>query len=153
MPDIKQILNDEIRRLARKEVIALEKELKSQLVDLRKTVAAQNRKIKTLEKALAGLLPIEPIASQTENMPEDAEKSVRVTPERITKWRQQLGMKQAQYAALLDVSPLSVSNWESGKTIPREAQKRRIAALRDMGKREIAKLCQAKGIKYGKAAE
>ena len=153
MANIQQLLNDEIRRLARKEVIALEKDLKSQLVELRKTVAEQNRKIKALEKALAALLPPEPIASQIENTPEEAEKSVRVTPERITKWRQQLGLKRAQYAALLDVSPLSISHWESGKTTPREAQKRRIAALRDMGKREITKLCQAKGIKFSKAAE
>ncbi len=146
MANIQQLLNDEIRRLARKEVIALEKELKAQLVELRRTVAEQNKRIKTLEKAALTAAPEVP-AAPAEAVVEDEVKSVRVTPERITKWRMQLGLKRAQYARLLDVSPLSVAHWENGDTVPREAQKRRIAELRDLGKRELRKLCEEKGIK------
>ena len=146
MANIQQLLNDEIRRLARKEVIALEKELKSQLIELRRTVAEQNKRIKALEKAATAAVPA--VSAETaEVIAEDEVKSVRVTPERITKWRMQLGLKRAQYARLLDVSPLSVAHWENGDTVPREAQKRRIAELRDLGKRELRKLCEEKGIK------
>ena len=146
MANIQQLLNDEIRRLARKEVIALEKELKAQLVELRRTVAEQNKRIKALEKAATAAVPAGS-AETAEVIAEDEVKSVRVTPERITKWRMQLGLKRAQYARLLDVSPLSVAHWENGDTVPREAQKRRIAELRDLGKRELRKLCEEKGIK------
>ena len=146
MANIQQLLNDEIRRLARKEVIALEKELKSQLIELRRTVAEQNKRIKALEKAALATAAEAP-AETAEVIAEDEVKSVRVTPERITKWRMQLGLKRAQYARLLDVSPLSVAHWENGDTVPREAQKRRIAELRDLGKRELRKLCEEKGIK------
>ncbi len=146
MANIQQLLNDEIRRLARKEVIALEKELKAQLVELRRTVAEQNKRIKAWEKAALSATPEVPAVEQ-EIVADDEVKSVRVTPERITKWRMQLGLKRAQYARLLDVSPLSVAHWESGDTVPREAQKRRIAELRDLGKRELRKLCEEKGVK------
>jgi len=147
MANIQQLLNDEIRRLARKEVIAVEKELKSQLVELRKTVAEQNRRIKALEKAATAAAPV-----AVENIEEeDSLKSVRVTPERITQWRSKLGLKRAQYARLLDVSPLSVTHWENGTTVPREAQKRLIAKYRDMGLRELRKICEEKNIKLRKA--
>lgn len=149
MANIQQILNDEIRRLARKEVITLEKELKSQLVELRKTVAAQNRRIKELEKALP--LQAAP-AKNSESTAAEEVKSFRVTPERIIKWRQSMGLKRAQYARLLGVSPLSVAHWEQGSSTPREAQKKRIAELRDMGKRELTRLCAEKSIKLKLAA-
>ena len=145
MANIQQILNDEIRRLARKEVITLEKNLKAQLVELRKLVAAQNRRIKDLEKNLA-VPAVAAVPSTTENNSEDA-KSFRITPERIIKWRKSLGLKRTQYAKLLDVSPLSVAHWEQGKSTPRDAQKKRIAELRDLGKRQLIKLCEEKNIK------
>jgi DNA-binding transcriptional regulator YiaG len=144
MANIQQMLNEEIRRLARKEVIALEKELKSQLIELRKTVAVQNRRIKELEKALT--MQSAP-AKDNEPAAEEEVKSFRITPERIIKWRQSMGLKRAQYARLLGVSPLSVAHWEQGSSTPREAQKKRIAELRDMGKRELTKLCAEKSIK------
>lgn len=145
MANIQQLLNEEIRRLARKEVISVEKSLKAQLVELRKIVASQNRQIKALEKAL---LQKQVVTEKTTDDPaEPAVKEVRVTPERIIKWRTQMGLKQAQYARLLGVSPLSVSHWERGVATPRAAQKQRIAQLRDMGKRELIKLCKVKNIK------
>ena len=64
MANIQQLLNDEIRRLARKEVITLEKELKAQLVELRRTVAEQNKRIKTLEKAALSAVPQAPCAER-----------------------------------------------------------------------------------------
>jgi DNA-binding transcriptional regulator YiaG len=41
-------------------------------------------------------------------------------------------------AKILGVSPQSVMNWESGKTRPRDSQLDAIAALRKMGKKEVA---------------
>ena len=149
MANIQQLLNEEIRRLARKEVISLEKELKSQLVELRKTVSELKNRIKTLEKANT-VTPVDAGKAATATS-EETLKSVRVTPERIALWRRKLGLNCTQYAKLLNVSPLSVCHWESGKSTPREAQKKRIAELRDMGKRELKKLCEEKGIKSRKS--
>lgn len=151
MANIQQLLNEEIRRLARKEVIAIEKEFKAQFVELRKTVSELKNRIKLLEKEKAASTVSVNVKTTTETPCQENIKTVRVTAERIKSWRKKTGLNCAKYAKLLDVSPLSVCNWENGKTTPREAQKRRIAELRDMGLRELKKLCEAKGIKITKA--
>ena len=143
MANIQQLLNDEIRRLARKETNGSMKELKAQLVELRKTVSDLNRRLKALEKSAVPADTPEVVADQ------DAKATLpalRVTAARITKWRTQLGLNKSQYAELLGVNLLSVIRWESGKSTPREEQKRRIVAIRDMGKRELAKVMAAKNI-------
>jgi len=146
MPNVQQILNDEIRRLARKEVNAVVKVMKAQMVEMRKTIAEQNRRLKTLEKLADVAAPAAAPANRPE-VPSAAEsKAIRVTPERITKWRAKLGLNKSQYAKLLGVNTMSVIHWESGQTAPRGAQKARIAALRDMGKRELVKLMAEKGV-------
>ena len=145
MPNVQQILNDEIRRLARKEVNAVVKVMKAQMVEMRRTIAEQNRRLKTLEKLADVAAPAAP-AAQPEVPVAEESKAIRVTPERITRWRAKLGLNKSQYAKLLGVNTMSVIHWESGQTAPRGAQKARIAALRDMGKRELAKLMAEKGI-------
>ena len=145
MPNIQQLLNEEIRRLARKEVINSEKALKAQIQELKKVVSDLKNRIKVLEKSA-----VAPVAATVESNIEestDSSKNFRITPERIIKWRKALNLKRAQYARLLGVSPLSVAHWEQGKSTPRAAQKQRIAELRDMGKRELVKLCAEKNIK------
>ena len=143
MANFQQILNDEIRRLARKETSGTLKELKAQLVELRKVTAELNRRLKALESK-EPQTAVAPGAASAET-PETA-KALRVTPERIVKWRTNLGLNKSQYAELLGVNLLSVIRWESGKSTPREEQKRRIVAVRDMGKRELAKLMAEKNI-------
>ncbi|NLG13130.1 MAG: helix-turn-helix domain-containing protein [Lentisphaerae bacterium] len=138
MANITQVLNEEIRRLAKKATKSDFDNHREQLVALRRSVAELERRIKALEKLGPSAVPVDASSSDVET--EDRPKSVRVTADRILKWRTRLGLTQVQYAKLLGVSHLSVSHWESGKTTPREAQKRRIAELRDMGKRELKKL-------------
>ena len=143
MANFQQILNDEIRRLARKETSGTLKELKAQLVELRRVTAELNRRLKALEGNMPKAEePVVNAAAETEESP----KAMRVTPERIIKWRTNLGLNKSQYADLLGVNILSVVRWESGKSTPREEQKRRIVAIRDMGKRELAKLLAEKEI-------
>ena len=144
MANIQQILNDEIRRLARKETSGAIKELKGQLVELRKTVAELNRRLKAMEKNTA---PVESVIIQSSDEASENRKSVRVTAERIVKWRNKLGLNKSQYADLLGVNLLSVLRWESGKSVPRAEQKRKIVEIRDMGKRELAKLLAEKNIR------
>ena len=146
MANFQQILNDEIRRLARKETSGTLKELKAQLVELRRVTAELNRRLKALENAAPKVEVVQDECAAQEENP----KSVRVTAERITKWRSALGLNKSQYAELRDVNLLSVLRWESGKSVPREEQKRRIVAVRDMGKRELAKLMAEKNISLKK---
>ena len=141
MPDIKKVLASEICRLARKEAKAALKPLQAQITTLRKTIAAQNAKIKALEKRIPATVP----KPKTESQPA-TDRQVRITAESIGKLRRKLGLTQVQLATLLGVSNFSVSHWELGKTSPRDAFKCKIAALRDMGKRELKRLLKEKGI-------
>ena len=149
MPNFQQFLNDEIRRLAKKEVKAGCEPLKAQIATLRKTIIEQNRRIKELEK----LVPT-PVNVQADVQPEAADgKSVRITAERIKNLRKKLGLTKVQFATMLEVSLPSVIRWENGSVSPRDAQKLRIATVRDMGKRELKKLMETKGISMESATK
>ena len=144
MPNVQQVLTAEIRRLARKEVkAALAPRLKAD-AELRKKIAEQEKRITALEKAMAQLLPKREPTVDVEQPP--SEPTVRITKERIKKLRLKLELSQAQFATLLGVNLHSVNHWECGQTSPREAQKRRIAAVRDMGRRELRKLFEEKSV-------
>ena len=143
MAKLQQIIDEEIRKQARREISLQVRKLKDQLAALRKELAENKQQIKRLLGTMN--LPAVPAVSIAPK-PEEIGKAVRVTGARIKKWREKIGCSQAQYAALLGVNILSVCHWESGKTAPRAAQKARIAALRDMGKRELAKLLAEKNI-------
>ena len=152
MANFQQTLNEEIRRLARKETSGVIRDLRAQLVELRKSHAELNRRLKALEKALPA--PAAKPAAETA-APEGAaeQKNPRVSPERIIKWRNAIGLNKSQFAALLGVNLLSLIRWESGKSAPRTEMKRRIAAVHAMGKRELAKLMAEKNIAVKKAKE
>ena len=142
MPNIQKILNEEIRRLARREIRNELVNLKEQLALMRKTITEQNRRIKALEDVVPA--PAKPVRSPVN--PSTATKPVRVTAGRIKKLRMELCLSQRKFAILLGVNPNSVYYWESGKIEPKETQKRKIAAIRDAGKRELAKLMAEKNI-------
>lgn len=142
MPNIQKILNEEIRRLARREIRNELADLKKQLASMRKSITEQSCRIKALEDVvLAPAKSVQPPVN-----PPTAEKPVRVTAGRIKKLRMKLCLSQRSFAVLLGVTPNSIYYWDSGKIEPKEPQKRKIAAIRDAGKRELAKLMAEKNI-------
>ncbi len=134
MPNLNQILREEIVRLARREINLQVGALKSQLVEMRKTDREQRRRIEQLEKELAGKADKERgIAPRTVSEDDD----VRVPRGSFRKHRERLGISQREMALLLDVSTLTVSNWETEKTSPSGKNKLAFAELRKMGVREV----------------
>ena len=135
MPDIKQIFNDETRRLARKEI-------KLAVAPLVKVILEQKQLVRELKKELAELkkaLPrTEPAAPAEAVVPDDGRK-VRLNAAGITRIRTKLKLTQGKFAALLGVSTHTVSTWEIGRCAPRENMKKQICQLRSIGKRELKK--------------
>ncbi|MBO4630396.1 MAG: helix-turn-helix domain-containing protein [Lentisphaeria bacterium] len=148
MAKLQQVLSDEIRKQTRKEISSLVKSLKCQIIDLRKMLQDYNQRLKQIEKTQSQAVPVFSKISSSDSPKKD--KSFRVTPERIKKWRLKFGLSQAQYATLLGVNILSVNHWETGKAVPRQEQKHKITQLRDLGKRELAKLMAEKHISFKK---
>ena len=134
MPDIKQVLSDEIRRLARKE-------LKSVVLPLIKQLNDQKRQISVLKKEIAVLEKRVPVTVEksSHEMKVDAEKckKLRLSSKGIVKLRNKYGISQSELASLIGVSTHTVSMWEIGKVSPRLNAKTAICALRAIGKKEL----------------
>lgn len=146
MSKMQQVLNEEIRRGARREISGMMKQLKAQISGLRNQVRELSRRVKVLEKSQPKAAS-EPVMAEAEMIPA---KSLRITAERIKKWRKKLNLSQGQYAALLGVNAISVNHWENGKAVPRTALKQKIAFLRDAGSRRIVELLAEKNIEVRK---
>ena len=137
MPNLNQILKEEIVRLAKREINQQVSILKGQLVEMRKTYRDQRRRIEQLEKKLAGKADKERVIVPRTLSEDD---DVRVPRGSVRKHRERLGLSpsgQREMALLLDVSTLTVSNWETERTSPSGKNKLGFAELRKMGAREV----------------
>jgi DNA-binding transcriptional regulator YiaG len=134
MPNIAALLKDEISRLSRKEirkeVLPLRRATatyRREIAALKRTVAALERRAKSLAKAAA---PREDSSTVTDGTP------IRFVSKGLVSLRKRLGISAADLARLLGVSMQSIYNWEHKKATPRKEQVVAIAALRSIGKKE-----------------
>jgi len=142
MTTIANLLKTEITRLARKEVRAETKPLKgasarhrSEIAELKRQLAALQKEIKRLQK------PGTRASSRATDAGDDSEQGgtqLRFSATRLQAQRARLGLSRKEMARLVGVSELSIYNWESGRARPRDAQLKAIAAVRGLGKREVA---------------
>ena len=145
MSDIKKAFSEEIRRLSRKELKGSLETLHKSLANQRQIVADLKRQLKSLEKAVAqaGISAVEEVKDVA-----GTGKAVvrRITGKRILAMRKKMGLSQVQFSVLAGVSLPSIVNWEGGKSEPRSAQKEKLAEIRSIGKREIARRLSAAGL-------
>ena len=139
MPNLAGVLKEEIRRLARKEVRTELEATRKANARYRKDIAELKRQLRVQERQLATLQrsvgrPSRATAAATES--ESAEPRARFSPKWLASHRAKLELSAADYAALVGVSPLTIYNWEKGKTRPRAAQ---LAALQSVRTSESAK--------------
>lgn len=144
MPDIKSILNDEIRRLAKKEI-------KLAVLPLVKTISEQRKMISELKKRISILEKIKVAAADksadTDVKNDGNEVKLRLNAAGIARVRNKLKLTQSEFAKILGVSTHTVSIWELGKTAPRQGARTAICALRTVGKREIKRMLEAANAK------
>jgi DNA-binding transcriptional regulator YiaG len=141
MPNLTSILNDQIRRLARKEIRAQTKATKRQTAQYRRDIAALKRQVASLHKTVAFLESQEkrrvtrhPAASAAQPL-----QGIRFRADGLKSHRAKLGLSAADYGRLVGASGLSVYHWESGKSRPRRQQVAKLVAVRGIGKREALK--------------
>jgi DNA-binding transcriptional regulator YiaG len=135
MPNIAAVLKSEIARVARKEIRAEVEPLKKAGASYRHEIATLRKKVLALEKQLKRTSR-QSSKERAVPAPEEGDKQLRFSAARFAAQRKKLGLSAAAFAQLLGVSSLSVYKWESGKTRPRQAQLKSIAAIRTLGKRE-----------------
>ena len=138
MPDFKQTFQDEVRRLARKELKALDEKIAEQ----KKTINALLKRINELEKKQAA--PAAAAVKAAAPAEEDKGRKIRFSAKSLQKFRKKYAISQKALAALLEVTPFTVSHWEIGKNRPRTAQIAAFYALMKLGKRKLYALIAEK---------
>lgn len=133
MPNIASVLKDEITRLCKKEIRAQVEPLKSASSHYRRDIAELKRRIGELERQIGKLHKQVP---ETRSDPAEDGRPLRFVAKGLSSLRKRLGLSIEDFAKVLDVSPQSIYNWQTGKTVPRRAQLEKLASVRSMGKRE-----------------
>jgi DNA-binding XRE family transcriptional regulator len=137
MPNLAKVLKEEIARLARRELRRETKTVKKASAQHRRALAGLKRQVQQLQRQTALLGRQVGRCCAVAPAPSSA-KQVRFTAKGLRSERKRLGLSAADYARLAGVSALSIYAWESGKVRPRQAQVVALAALRGLGKREVA---------------
>ena len=144
MPDFKSTFQDEVRRLARKELKAFEAKINEQ----KKTISALTKRVNELEKKQAAAVKsaaVKPAAEAVQAAAPAAEgRKARFSPKSLVKFRKKYSLSQKALAVLLGVTPFTVSHWEIGKNRPRANQIEAFSALAKLGKRKVLALVAEK---------
>ncbi len=130
MPNVVQIMRDEIRRVARKEIRSESTSLINQVRKLRETVKKQNQTITQLQKSLVKLSPQSTAVVLGDS--DDEQPRARITPASIKRQRTKLKLSQRELGKLLGVTATTVVRWETGTCKPRATHQAQIAELRNM---------------------
>lgn len=141
MPNIATVLKSEIGRLARKELRSETESLKKTAASQRSDLAALKRRVQDLERALKVVARAATAAKWSVKLgareEEGAQFRFRATG--MAANRKRLGLSAADFGLLVGATGQSVYAWEAGKAKPRGKTLAAIAALRGIGKREVAK--------------
>ena len=143
MPNLITELKIEIVRLSRKEIKKELAPVKKAFVAQRSLIAGLRRQIDAMQKELNGLKK-SVSAPVTSIQATDAPKGrFWITGKGVKTLRKRLGLTQALFANLADVSMPTVVNWEGSKgkvEIRRKVTVAQLQAIRGMGKRQAAEM-------------
>lgn len=139
MANVASALKEEIRRLARKEIKAETGGTKQAVAQYRREIAQLKRQLQAQEKKIAYLENKERERIEQPQATDELMGTARFSPRSVKAQRDRLGLSAADYAKLVGVSPLTIYNWEKGKTRPRQEQLAALVAVRGIGKREAQK--------------
>jgi len=136
-------LKSEIARIAKKENKAENAALKKASTQYRSEIAALKRRLVALESMVGKIGKKTAKAGAEVVSTEYDEKSLRFRVAGFASLRKKLGVTANEMGALLGVSGQSVYKWEQGKAKPRAIQMNVIAAVRKLGKKQVAELLAA----------
>jgi DNA-binding transcriptional regulator YiaG len=141
MANVMKVLKEEIARVARSEINAALKPIKSvnahqrkYIADLRRQISDLEKEIKQLQKACDTKTPL-PVKKT------DEEPRGWITAQGVRSMRKRLKLPQKDFAQLVGVSLATVVNWEGQKSgklnIRRKAVLSRLQQVKTMGLREV----------------
>jgi len=142
MGKLESTIKSEIQRLAKREI-------RSTFIPLRREVKAMRLRLSSLSKNFSVLDRL--AKEQMQKVPEkgleaspEEVKASRLTPERIRRFRNKLGISQRELGILTGATIGAVLSWEKGKFKPRGEKKAALVALRKLRKRKVRKMLAEK---------
>ncbi len=144
MANVMKVLKDEISRIARSEVNAALKPIKSVNASQRKYIAELRRRIELLEKEKKQMVKtISKAVPAEEAISEETSSRSWISAAGIRAMRKRLRLSQKAFADLAGVSVPTVVNWESPKnsgklTIRRKEVFARLQQIKGMGLRDLS---------------
>ncbi len=128
-------LKHEITRLARKEIKANTDSTRRAVAQFRRDIAELKRTVQKMERRLSAL-----DSAEKKRLGKPVSRKLAEGARFSARWllahRQKLGISQKNYAKLVGVSSLTIYNWESERTKPRNEQLAALVAVRKLKKRE-----------------
>ena len=135
MPNIATALKQEISRIARREIRGETAALKKAATNYRSEIAALKRRAQALEQQVRRLTKWK---APPEADPDGSPANFRFSAKGLASQRKRLGLSATDAGLLVGASSQSIDNWEQGKARPLARHLPALAALRGLGKREVA---------------
>ncbi|MHC5033960.1 MAG: helix-turn-helix domain-containing protein [Planctomycetota bacterium] len=117
--------------------------------ELRRTqreIRALRRTVDKLAAELAALVEARQREMPVPPAPEEQTAEMRFTRRTLPSLRRRLGLTQQELSRLLQVSPVTVTAWESGRSRPRKANLAQIVTLRKMDRSQIDQALQRESV-------
>jgi DNA-binding XRE family transcriptional regulator len=128
-------LRDEITRLSRRESRIQIVPTKKAAAQYRREIALLKRRVSQLEHQVKQLLRQASGSASTPSSDVPARR-FRFLAKGLRSQRKRLGLSAGEFGNLIGVSAQTIYNWEGESTTPRNEQLIKLAALREIGKRE-----------------
>ena len=138
MANLLSVLNERIRRVARREIRGQTQKTRRLTAQHRRDIAALKRQVAALARTIAFLEKQERRRGASLPVPQEA-KGVRFSARSVKAQRARLGLSAKDFGRLVGVAGLTIYSWESGKSRPRAKQLAGLAPIRRLGKREARK--------------
>ena len=143
MPNVAQVLKQEIARVARRETRPAVRPIRKLTAHLRRDVAALKRQVAALAKETGFMRKTLDAVSAAQPAAVPAQMArARVTAKGLRSLRRSLRVSQDEFGKLAGVTGQAVGNWEKkqGPVRLREATKAAVLALRGIGARAAQRL-------------
>jgi DNA-binding transcriptional regulator YiaG len=149
MPNLASFLNDQIRRLSRREITSQTKTTRRLTAQYRRDIAALKRDMAALRKSVA-FLEAQEKRRVADRPAAPAAEGKRFRTDGLRSHRSKLGLSAKDYGTLVGVAGLTIYHWEAAKARPRQAQLAKLLAVRRIGKREAIKRLELLGGSNGR---
>ena len=146
MGRVEEAVRSEIMRLMRKELRSVVLPLGKEVRQLKRGMGQLNKSVARLERVVAAQVREAEARKARLEVPEEEAKRARLSANLIRKLRTRLAITQGQLAVLVGVSPGAVTQWEQGMISPRGQNRAALVALRRLGRREVRRMLERKGM-------